>query len=239
MARPTTAAAITRALLERYPRTYPEELGIPRVDTPSGLFRVLVMALLMSARIRASIAADAARALSEHHWTTAARMTNASWEDRARTLNRAGYARYDERTSTVLGDTATLLLDRYRGDLRRLRDDAQRDPAQERRLLAEYKGIGDVGVDIFFRELQRAWPELYPFADQRILDTAHDLGLARDARRLTRLAPGHDFVRLCDALVRVRLDHTHDEIRDAAAQGGAGWRTLGAEAEPDPCEGTD
>jgi hypothetical protein len=38
-------------LLRRYPRTYAEELGIDRLDRPSDLFRLLVLALLMSARI--------------------------------------------------------------------------------------------------------------------------------------------------------------------------------------------
>jgi hypothetical protein len=79
------------------------------------------MALLMSARIRASTALDAARALFRRRWTTVPRMAEASWEERARVLNESGYARYDERTSTALGDTAQLLIDRYGGDLRRLR----------------------------------------------------------------------------------------------------------------------
>src|SRR5215211_5023104 len=91
---------LVRAVLERYPRTYGEELGLRALDGPSALFRLLVMAALMSARIRASIALDAARALSRQRWTTPKRMADASWEDRARTLQGAGYARYDERTST-------------------------------------------------------------------------------------------------------------------------------------------
>jgi hypothetical protein len=176
------------------------------------------MALLMSARIRANTAAAASRALFDQGWTTAARMADAAWEDRASTLNRAGYARYDERTSTMLGDTASLVLERYHGDLRRLREQAQHDPVTERRLLKECKGIGDVGVDIFFREVQDAWRELRPFADQRILATARQLGLPGDARRLARLASDGNFVRLVDALVHVRLEGTVDEIRHAAAQ---------------------
>ena len=158
MARPSREE-LTRAVLERYPRTYGEELGIRSLDGPSALFKLLVLALLMSARIRASVALDAARALFDQHWTTAAAMADATWRARTRALNHAGYARYDERTSTMLGDISALLLDRYRGDLRRLREDAGRDPAVERRLLKQCKGIGDVGVDIFFREAQRAWRE--------------------------------------------------------------------------------
>jgi hypothetical protein len=49
------------------------------------------------------------------------------------------------------------LLDRYRGDLRRLRAEAGQDPQRERQLLKVVKGLGEVGVDIFFREAQVAW----------------------------------------------------------------------------------
>ena len=55
-------------------------------------------------------------------------------------------------------------------------------------------------------------------ADQRILETAQDLGLGRDVRRLTRFVDGNDFVRLVNALMRVRLDHAEAEIRDVATQ---------------------
>lgn len=209
-------AHLVRAVLDCYPRTYAEELGVRTPDKPSPLYRLLVMALLMSARIRASVALDAARALSRQRWATARRMADASWEDRARVLNQAGYARYDERTSTMLGETSELLLERYRGDLRRLRESAGHDPGAERRLLKEFKGIGDVGVDIFFREAQRSWTELYPFADRRALTAAEQLGLGRDAKALAKLAGGDDFARLVSGLVRVELDDTYDEIRERA-----------------------
>lgn len=208
--------AIVQAVLDRYPRTFAEEVGIRRLDTPSGLFRLLVLALLSSARISSSIALDAARALSRQGWRTARRMADAGWEDRAGVLNRAGYARYDERTSTMLHDTAELLLDRYGGDLRRLRDRAERRPEAERRLLKECKGIGDVGVDIFFREVQRSWTELQPFADRRSLRAAGRLGLPTTAEQLGAVAPGGDVARLVSALVRVDVGDSADEVLAAA-----------------------
>ncbi len=208
---------IVAAILQRYPRTYGEELGLRALDRPSPLFKLLVMSLLMSARIRASIALDAARALFAQRWTTAAAMAHASWEQRARTLNRAGYARYDERTSTMLADTSVLLLERYRGDLRRLRAEAGNDPNAERGLLKECKGIGDVGVDIFFREAQRAWDELYPFADGRALQAARRLGLGDDVASLRRLASRQDFPRLVGGLVRVDLDDSYDDVISTAS----------------------
>ena len=135
-----------------------------------------------------------------------------------RTLNEAGYARFDERTATMLGDTCEILLDRYRGDLRRLREEAEREPKRERSLLKELKGIGDVGVDIFFREAQAAWDELRPFADRRALDAAKRLELGRDAEALADLVSERELPRLVAALVRTELADDYDGVRAAAAR---------------------
>ena len=102
---------IVEALLERHGQTYAAELGIGlERNTPSVLYRWLCAATLLSARIGAGTAMEAARALADQGWTTAQKMAEATWEQRTRTLNQAGYARYDERTSTMLGETAAKLL---------------------------------------------------------------------------------------------------------------------------------
>ncbi|MGH3666554.1 MAG: hypothetical protein ACRDU8_10800, partial [Egibacteraceae bacterium] len=156
-------------------------------------------------------------ALADQGWTTAQKLAGSTWARRAKVLNSAGYARYDERTAAMLGVTADLLVDRYGGDLRKLRDEAGHDPAAERRLLKQCKGMGDVGVDIFFREVQGAWDELYPFVDKRAAAGADALGLPTDAKRLRRLVDRDDFTRFVAALVRVRQERDADEVIAAAS----------------------
>jgi hypothetical protein len=208
---------IVDALLERHGRTYAAELGIDLArNTPSALYRWLCAATLLSARIGAKAAMQAARALADQGWTTAPKMAGTTWEQRTRTLNRAGYARYDESTSRMLGDSAAMLLDKYGGDLRRLREAAGRDPARERVLLKECKGIGDVGADIFCREAQGAWDELYPFADRRALEAAGRLGLEDGAAGLARRVSRNDYPRLLAALVRTALAKDFDGVRNEA-----------------------
>lgn len=118
----------------------------------------------------------------------------------------------------MLGDTAQLLLDRYGGDLRKLREEAGRDPERERELLKEFKGIGDVGADIFFREAQVAWEESFPFADRRVLEGARRLGLGGDTWTLLGLVGEEDFPRFVAALVRVQIESDHDEVLEEARQ---------------------
>jgi len=209
--------AIADALLDRHGRTFGEELAIPiENNTASSLFRLLCASLLFSARISARIAVRAARALADRGWTTAEKMAQSTWEERTRTLNEAGYARYDESTARMLGDTTQLLLGRYEGDLRNLREEADRKPDRERQLLKEFKGIGDVGTDIFFREVQVAWDELFPFADQRALEGARTLGLPYEPQALVQLAGRSNFPRLVAALVRVQLEHDVDQVLEDA-----------------------
>ena len=98
-------------------------------------------------------------------WITADKLAATSWKERVQALNRHGYAGYDERTASMLGDACELLLDRYRGDLRRLHAEAGQNPKRERQLLKVVKGLDEVGVDIFFPEAQVAWEELFPLVD--------------------------------------------------------------------------
>lgn len=209
--------AIAEALLKRHGRTFADELHIPvEENTPSSLFRLLCASLLFSARIQADIATRAARALADQGWNTPEKMAASTWGERTRTLNEAGYARYDGITSRMLGDTTQLLLDRYAGDLDNLREEAERKPDRERQLLKGFKGIGDVGADIFFREVQVAWDELFPFADQRALKGARKMGLTDDPKSLAELVGDRDFPRLVAALIRVQLEGDHEEVLEEA-----------------------
>jgi endonuclease III len=208
---------IVAALLERHGKTHAEELGIDvEKNTPSPLFELLCASLLFSARIDAGIATQAARELRRHGWRSADKLAESTWKERVQALNDAGYTRYQERTATMLGETAEELLERYRGDLRRLRDEAERDAGRERKLLKQFKGLGDVGVDIFFREVQVAWDELAPFADRRAVEAAGRLDLGKDERALERLSVPEEFPRLVAALVRTALEDDYEAVRERA-----------------------
>lgn len=207
-------------LLDRHGTTFSSAAGIRlRRNTPAPLFQLLCLSLLISARIGSDIAVDAARALFHAGWTTPARMAAATWEQRTAVLNRAGYARYDESTSRYLARTAELLLERHGGDLRRVRSEADGDADLLRTRLTAFTGIGDVGADIFLREVQAVWPEYEPFADARTLSVATDLGLPGSARALRATVDDTGtFARLVAALVRTRLAGDHDAIRLAATR---------------------
>jgi hypothetical protein len=214
------AADTLNRLLARHGRTYADEAGITLRNRPAPLFQLLVLALLLSARISDRIAVAAARALFGHGCTDARRMADATWQQPVGADGAGPNDPDAESTSTYLGETAELVLDRYDGDLRRLRRRADGDPATVARLLQECKGIGRLGADIFCREAQRVWPELRPFADRAALKVAADLGLPDAPDRLARLHGDDDLTVVSAALLRAKLSKDLDVLRrgdDAAA----------------------
>ncbi|SHM81007.1 HhH-GDP family DNA glycosylase [Actinacidiphila paucisporea] len=213
----TTRRDVVHALLDRYGRTYAEEAGIRLKDTPQPLYRLLVLASLLSARIRADIAVATARELAEAGMRDPRRMAEATWQQRVDALGRGGYRRYDERTATQLGDGAELVLDRYGGDLRKLRDQAGGDVEGIRRSLQDFPGVGPAGADIFLREAQAVWPQVAPFFDDKALQGARALDLPTTPAGLLRAADGAQPAVLAAALVRAALDKKAPEaVREAA-----------------------
>ncbi|MEU7061604.1 endonuclease [Streptomyces sp. NPDC046197] len=197
---------VLHELVRTHGETFAEEAGIRIKDTPQPLYQLLVLAVLLSARIRGSVAVAAARALFDAGLRDPRRMAGADWQERVDALGRSGYRRYDERTATQLGDGAVLIAERWGGDLRRLREEADGRVPELRRLLQEVPGLGPAGADIFLREVQRVWPEVAPYLDAKALSGAERLGLPKGPDRLVESAGDTEPAVLAAALVRASLD---------------------------------
>lgn len=198
--------AVVRNLLRESGQTFAEEAGITLKDQPGALFKLLVLANLLSTRISAEIAVSAARELFAAGGGTARGMGRLSWQDRVDALGRGHYVRYDESTASRLGETAEIVQDKYKGDLRRLAIESGRDRRRAAHLLQEFPGIGPTGVDIFCREAQAIWPWLRPYIDDQVKKGAERLGLPTDADALAEKVPDKDLARFTAALVRVAHD---------------------------------
>jgi hypothetical protein len=98
---------VAGTVLDRFGRTYADEAGIRLLDKPAPLCQLLVLATLLSARIRAGVGVEAARQLFGAGYGTPEGMQRASWQDRIDALGRGHYRRYDRRTATMLGEGAS------------------------------------------------------------------------------------------------------------------------------------
>ena len=196
-------------------RGFAESFGFRVTNNPAQLFQVLYLSVLLARRGDFHRAVDAATALRDAGWDTAARMARSRHEDRVRVLRVAGLRGDLAGLADTLGDLARTLVDTYRGDLRRLRTAARQDPAGERRLLIALPGVDDEVCDLFLREAQALWREAAPVADRRALAAARRLGLGRTAGDLAGLAGSGESEQLSwlvGALARVDLERRYAEV---------------------------
>jgi hypothetical protein len=204
---------LARRLLRVAGITYAEEAGIRLRDAPQPLFQLLMLCSLMSKPISAEIAVAAAKELFALGLRNPRRVLDADRQDMIRAFGRAHYVRYDESTASRLPEMARLAMDSYRGDLRRLAAESHQDTAAAKRLLKDFKGIGDTGADIFLREVQDVWTWARPYFDEKAVAAARELGLPTDPDRLAALAPRAN-ARLAAALIRVARN---DDLRKQLA----------------------
>jgi hypothetical protein len=205
MVRQTRAERVT-ALIRIAGTTLSEQAGIRLSDKPAPLFQLAVLASLLAKPISGDVAVSACHELIRAGLTTPAKMRASTWQHRVDVLGRAHYRRYDESTATRLDEASTLIIDRYRGDLRRLAAASGHDRGQAAALLEELPGIGPAGASIFLREVQVTWSWVRPYFDDRALAGAKKLDLPVSVSALTKLSAAAGPARLAAALVRADLD---------------------------------
>ncbi|MEU8300628.1 hypothetical protein AB0C04_25520 [Micromonospora sp. NPDC048909] len=196
-------------------RGFAEQYGFQVTNNPASLFQVLYLSVLLARRGDFRRAVESARALRDEGWDSAARLARSLHESRVRVLRAAGQRGDVDAVADVLGDLARVVVDRYRGDLRRLRAKAHYDPRLERELLSELPGVDGQVVELFLREAQALWREVAPVADRRALVAARRLGLGRSASDLAGLAGSGESERLAwlvGALARVDLEQRYAEV---------------------------
>jgi endonuclease III len=200
---------VVRRLLQVAGTTYAAEADVRISDKPMPLFQLLVLCMLASKPIDATIAMRAGHELFSDGLKTPKAVLGADRRTMIDAFGRAHYARYDESSATRLTDMAQRVVDEYSGDLREIPRRGAEDVDAAKRMLKEFNGIGDAGADIFLREVQDVWTWARPHFDKRATRSAKALGLPTDPTKLGALAPRAN-ARLAAALVRASLD---DDVR--------------------------
>jgi endonuclease III len=221
---PTAArsGSAIRTLVARVPGRFSSELGLNlSARHRKDLFLWFLAAILYGARISGAIVARTHEEFVRRGLTTPERIVKTGWDGLVEALDAGGYARYDFKTATKLLEVMTHLIDQYGGDLEMLHDTAGDARDVETRLKALGKGIGDVTVQIFLRELRGVWPKAQPALSPLSMLAVRDLALCsidqerggRDAvdrlRALWETADveGKSFSDFESALVRLGRDY--------------------------------
>ncbi len=190
-----------KALVRRYGSTYSAALGIDlRSRRPAELSKWFLASVLYARPIREETATRTYKVFEAEERTTAERVVEAGWEGLVGLLDAGGYVRYDFSTADKLLAVFGKLQAEYGGDLNRVHASAKDSADLVRLLKGLGKGIGDVTVAIFLRDLRGVWPKARaaPTPLERL--AMERLGITDFERAARRL--GISPVRLQTALAR-------------------------------------
>ena len=119
--------------------------------------RWFLAAILYSKPIRESSATRTFRCFDKHGVTTARRIIDAGWDRLVSILDEGGYTRYDFSTADKLLEVFGNLQEHYGGNLNRLCETSRDGEEVEANLKRLGKGIGDITVSIFLRDMRSIW----------------------------------------------------------------------------------
>jgi len=146
------------ALVGRLGQRYSEVLGI-NVDSgdDNEIFKWFLAAVLFGAPITESSAMKTYRYFEKHRVLTPRKIAATGWHGLVKILDEGGYTRYDYKTADKLLQIMGNLNEKYGGSLTRLYNQATDSSDLENRLKELGKGLGDVTISIFLRELRGVW----------------------------------------------------------------------------------
>ena len=177
-------------LVDKLGQPYHELLGINlKSGKKDEIFKWFIASSLFGARISETIAMKTYKQFEKDGLLSPERIIARGWSRLVESLDRGGYVRYDFSTADDFLALSDLLLRKYGGDLNRLHDQAK-DSADLEERLKEFRGVGDVTVNIFLRELRGIWGKADPVPQQHVITAARNLGVIKVTR------PGEAFVEL-------------------------------------------
>jgi len=204
---------------------FSRELGIDLTgNDPAEIFKWFLAAKLFGARIPTGIAVQTLREFERRGVVTPERILATGWDGLVAILDAGGYVRYDFSTATRLLAIMETLIESYGGDLNAIHERARDSADLERLLKGLGKGIGDVTVNIFLRELRTVWPKARSPLSPLVLLACRHLGLVGqgeeplvvlESRWSKHPVAGRDFCDFEAALVRLGKDYCRKGRYDA------------------------
>ena len=166
-----------KEFVETYGRRYSEAIGIRLADGDAEIFKWFLASLLFGAPITESAAIKTFHCFERHGVLTPRKIVDAGWERLVAILDEGGYTRYDYKTADKLLEVANNLVEAYGESLSRVENVASDTRDLERRLKDLGKGVGDVTVSIFLRELRGIWEKADPYPTSLELLAGERLGI--------------------------------------------------------------
>jgi len=205
-----------KELISKLGGKFSKELGIDLSKGKSTeIFKWFLASKLFGARIGTNIAIKTYREFERCGVLSPEKILETGWDGLVRILDDGGYARYDFSTATKLLEIMADLTKYYDGNLNKLYQKARNEEELENLLKSLGKGIGDVTVNIFLRELRSVWEMANPIPSELVILAARNLGFISQTEEplsalkkvwLAHTIKGKDFSDFEAALLRLGKD---------------------------------
>lgn len=171
----------TNLLIKKFGQNYSDMLGIElKSRDDAEIFKWFLASILFGAPIRETSAIQTYRCFEINEALEPEKIQDTGWDGLVKILDEGGYTRYDFKTSDKLLEVMGNLLTKYEGRLSLLHEQASDSHDLEERLKDLGKGVGDVTVSIFLRELRDLWKKANSNPTSLVILAARNLGIARE-----------------------------------------------------------
>ena len=169
-----------KTLLERFGQKYSEVLGI-KLETASDseVFKWFLASILFGAPITESSVIKTYKRFEEYKVLAPEKILETGWDGLVKILDEGGYTRYDFKTADKLLLVMGNLEKEYNGSLNLLHQRASDSADLENRLKQLGKGIGDMTISIFLRDLRGIWKKADPKPTPLVILAASNMGIIK------------------------------------------------------------
>lgn len=168
----------TSLLIEECGQPYSEVLGINlKTKDDKEVFKWFFASVLFGAPITESSVIRTYKCFEKHGVLTPEKIQKTGWQGLVDILDEGGYTRYDFKTSDKLLDVMGKLILKCGGSLTLLYEQASDSSHLEKLLKDLGKGIGNVTISIFLRELRDIWKKADPKPTPLVILAAKNLGM--------------------------------------------------------------
>jgi len=170
-----------RVLLEDFGQRYSEVLGLNlNYGKDEEIFKWFLASILFGAPITETSVIKTYNCFQKHDVLTPKKIVETGWDGLVRILDEGSYTRYDFKTADKLLEVMRNLVEEYDASLNLLHSKSSNADDLENRLKNLGKGIGDVTVSIFLRELRDIWGKAKPNPTSLVISAAKNLGIVKE-----------------------------------------------------------
>lgn len=168
-------------LVKSLGKRYPEVLGINlKSGKEEEIFKWFLASILFGAPITETAVIKTYKCFEKYGVLTPEKILETGWDGLVKILDEGSYTRYDFKTADKLLEVMRNLVEKHGSKLTNIYDEASSPSDLEEKLKDLGKGVGNVTVSIFLRELRSLWSKAQPNPTSLVVLAAKNLNIINE-----------------------------------------------------------